>query len=548
MNKTSQKGFMALIITQFLGAFNDNAFKFVVAAFIVDLMGKQGGTIYLALSGAVFILPFILASTMGGFLADRFSKRRVIIATKMLEVVVMVLGFIALACDIIWPMLAVLFLMGLQSALFGPSKYGILPEIVPSDKLSESNGILQMWTYIAILLGQMSYGFMIHQVGPHIHYTAFYFMAIALLGLAVSVFITKVPPSGSQRDYQANILKEFAQNIIRIKKQDQSIFMSMLGLAYFGFLGGLFQPNVLLYARKILMIDHLQTGLIVGAMTVGLGLGCFLAGKLSDQKIELGLVPLGSIGLSLFSLILGTFQRYDPMILLMMFCLGMSCGFFIVPLNTLIQQQSPAQERGQILATNNMLSFSAILAGSIALFVLRDWVRLNAAQIFIATGIATMAGTFYITRQVPYAFIRFLIWTLTHTLYRIKVIDRDNLPQQGGALLTPNHMSYLDAVILVVTSQRPIRFMVHREIYNIWWLKPILKTAQAIPVDGKDKPKEIIRSLRLAKDRLSAGELVCVFPEGQLSRTGNMLKFRQGIEVIMKGVEVPIIPVHIDRI
>ncbi len=548
INQHNTKGFRALLTTQFLGAFNDNAFKFVIAAFIVDLMDQAGGgTGYLALSGVVFVLPFLLFSTLGGYLADRFSKQKIIVGTKIFELMVMAVGFWALLSGHIGPMLVVLFFMGLQSSLFGPSKYGILPEMLDDKELSEGNGLLQMWTYVAVLLGQMSYGFIMQVTQPHYYRAAFIFMAISVCGILASLFVTKVKPSGSVRRHQMNVFKEVYQNIQWIKK-DRGIFLSIIGLMYFGFLGGLFQPNVLLFARKILHVSHLQTGLLISCMTIGLGLGCMVAGKLSDRKVELGLVPMGAIGLSVFSIGLGVVANSYVLSLIDIFLLGLSCGFYIVPLNTLIQQRSPKENRGQILATNSVLSFCAILIGSLFLYVLRDIVHLNAAQIFIFTGLLTIVGTGYITSLLPYALIRFIIWMITHTIYRIKSVNRQNVPEQGGALLVSNHVAYIDAVMMIVTVPRTIRFMVYREIYYIKWLNPLFRLAGAIPVAGIDRPKEIMKAIHTAREAIAQGELVCIFPEGQLTRTGNMLKFNRGMEKIMKGLDCPIIPVHLDRV
>ncbi|MCA9409202.1 MAG: MFS transporter [Candidatus Omnitrophica bacterium] len=546
--KTNGKGFRALLTTQFLGAFNDNAFKFVIAALIIDSIDQSSGeTLFLALSGAVFILPFIVFSTLAGFLADRFSKRRVIIGAKILELVVMGAGLAALISGHIVPMLVVLFFMGLQSALLSPSKYGILPEILNDQELSEGNGQIQMWTYVAILLGQTCYGFIMHYTSPHPYKAAYVFIAVSILGIFTSLFITKVKPSGSVRPLEINVFKEIAANIQWIK-QDRSIFLSIIGLMYFGFLGGLFQPNVLLYARQLLQINHLQTGFLISSMTVGIGLGCILAGKLSDKKVELGLVPLGSIGLSFFAILMGFSAHSFVMAVSVIFLLGLSCGFYIVPLNTLIQQGSPRDRRGQVLATNTFLSFTAILTGSLFLYVLRDIFHLNAAQIFIFIGCLTIGGTIYITSLLPYAFVRFLIWMFTHSIYKIRTRGLENVPEKGGALLVCNHISYIDALMLVVTVQRPIRFMVYKNIYEMKTFNPILRLAKAIPISGKDNPKELIRSINRAKQALRDGELVCIFPEGQLTRTGNMLKFNRGMERIMQGVSVPIVPVNLDRV
>ncbi|VAX34789.1 Lysophospholipid transporter LplT / 2-acylglycerophosphoethanolamine acyltransferase / Acyl-[acyl-carrier-protein] synthetase [hydrothermal vent metagenome] len=545
--KSNDKGFKALLATQFLGAFNDNAFKFVIAALVVDMMDTTGnGTLYLALSGAVFILPFLLFSTFAGYLADKLSKQKIIVFTKVLEFFVMAIGFYALVQNNILAMLIVLFFMGLQSALFGPSKYGILPEILSNKELPNGNGIIQMWTYVAVLLGQTSYGALMDYTNPFYYKAAYVFMSVSLLGILTSLFITKVKPSGGNRPFRLNIVGDIISNIKWIKK-DKAIFLSMIGLAYFGFLGGVFQPNILLYARKVMGIEHIQTGFLISALTVGLGLGCFLAGRLSDQKVELGLVPLGAMGLSIFSVLLGFTSHSYLLALGVMFLLGFSCGFYIVPLNTLIQQKSPPDRRGQVLATSNVLTFLAILFGSIFLYVLRDFVHLNAAQIFVVTGVLTIAATLYTFSILPYAFVRFVMWMLTHTVYRIKVLNRNNVPEKGGALLVSNHVSYIDALMLIVTIARPIRFMVFKEIYDIKWLNPLFRLGNAIPISGKENPKDVIKSLHTARDAIRNGELVCIYAEGELSRTGNMLKFNRGLEKIMKGLDNPIIPVHLDR-
>jgi len=233
-----KNGFNALLTTQFLGAFNDNAFKFVIAALTVDMVEQTGGTFYLALSGAVFILPFLLFSTFAGYLADRFSKQKIIVGTKCLELIVMIIGLFALINGNIWPMLIVLFFMGLQSTFFSPSKYGILPEILTDEEMSEGNGAIQMWTYVAILLGQCSYGFLMYFTAPHTYQASYFFIAVSILGIISSLFVKKVPAAGSNREVQFNVIKEVFTNIQWIKEK-RAIFLSMIGLAYFGFLGGI---------------------------------------------------------------------------------------------------------------------------------------------------------------------------------------------------------------------------------------------------------------------------------------------------------------------
>lgn len=539
------RGFKALMATQFLGALNDNAFKFFITAIIVDKIDQ--GTLYLALCGAVFILPFLLFSTFAGFLADRYSKKKIIVLLKGLEIIVMGIGFWALLKGNIIPILIVLFFMGLQSALFSPSKYGILPEILEENKLSDGNGIIQMWTYVAILIGQSSAGFLMQWADPHLYKAAYIFIVISAVGLFTSFFVTNVPAADRTRKPQANFIKELFHNLKWIR-QDKAVFLSMIGLMYFGFLAGLFQPNVWLYARKVMGIDYIQSGFLIAAFTLGIGLGCRLAGKLSSDKVELGLVPLGSIGLSCFSIMMGFVHTSYAVTLMTIFMLGISSGFYMIPLNALIQLNSPRDRMGRAMATNTFLSFFGIMIGSLFIYILRDLFHLDAAQIFIVIGVLTISGTAYTIRILPYAFVRFIIWLLTHTVYRIKSFDRHFVPERGGGLLVCNHVSYIDAVLLVVTLQRPVRFLMYRNIYNIKILKPIFKLAGAIPISYTDGPKEIIKSLTEATDALKNGELVCIFPEGQLTRTGNMLRFNRGLERIVADTDCPIIPVHLDRV
>lgn len=542
------KGFKALMVSQFMGALNDNAFKFFISAIIIEKFDQsQGGTFYLALCGVVFILPFLLFSTFAGYLADRFSKKNIIVLVKAVELIVMGIGFWALLNGNIGPILTVLFFMGLHSALFSPSKYGILPEILEENKLSNGNGIIQMWTYVAILIGQASSGFMMQWTKPHYHHAAYIFIGISVIGLIASFYVTKVPVADKTRKFEVNFFKELIENL-RWIKQDKAIFLAMIGLMYFGFLAGLFQPNVLLYARKVMGVDYVRTGFLIAAFTMGIGLGCRLAGKMSSDKVELGLVPLGSIGLSCFAIMMGFVHSSYPATIITIFLLGISSGFYMLPLNALIQTNSPKDRLGKTLATNSFLSFSGILVGSLFIYILRDLVHLDAAQIFMLIGLLTISGTIYTIRILPYAFVRFIIWLLAHTVYKIKTFYPHYVPERGGALLVCNHVSYIDAVLLVVTLQRPIRFLMYRNIYNIKMLKPIFKLAGAIPISYTDGPKEILKALNEATAALKNGELVCIFPEGQLTRTGNMLRFNRGLERIVADTDCPIVPVHLDRV
>ncbi len=551
MDKTPHQtryGFRALLVTQFLGAFNDNVIKFVIAMIAVDsLLGKSEAEKFLALIGGVFIIPFLLFSTYAGYLADRFSKQKILVVVKAAEILIMTLGLLAFLSSKMYSLLIILFLMGIHSAFFSPAKYGILPEILEEKRLSEGNGLLQMWTYTAIIMGQVVSGPLIHFTKPHYYKIAFFCIGVASLGFLTSLWVTKVKPAGSKRSLEWNFLRELFSNIIWIKK-DRPIFLSIVGLMYFGFLGGLFQLNILLYAKKMMALGEIAMSVLTTILSLGIGVGGVLAGKLSDKKIEFGLVPLGAMGLTCFSFLLGFVYHSFIGVAMCLFVLGISSGFYIIPLNSYIQQQSPSDRRGQVIATNNFLSFVAILLGSGSIYLLGDLLHLNPAKIFMVVGLVTLLGTSYICSLLPYSLVRFLIWILTHTIYKIKVVGSENIPPKTGALLVSNHVAYIDALLILVSIQRPIRFVIHRDIFNIKILNPLFRLAKVIPIAGNDNPKVVIKSLNTAKEALRSGELVCIFAEGHLTRTGNMLQFKKGLEVIMKDVDSPIIPVHLDRV
>jgi len=545
------RGFLALQATQFLERLNDSAFRVIVIFIAIDYFSSIGDgentSLYVALSGAVFILPFILFSTYAGYLADKISKKTILVAAKASEIFLMAASFFTLLHLNIWGLLAILFLLGVHTAFFNPAKFAILPEIIEPDELSEANGRVQMLTYMASILGQAGGGYLLHLFGQNLHNAAFVLIAVALIGSITSLFITKVPAAGSKRPMQWNVLKEVFENTRFIHSQ-RAIFLATMGTVYFAFLAGIFQPNILLYARNLMGVDHFFASLLLVSVSLGIGIGSFMAGKFSDQKIELGLVPLGAIGMSFLLILLGFSYVSYLSTFLILFFLGMASGFYIVPLSTLIQYESAAHARGRIIATGGFYGYSAILLASVSIYIFGKVLKIDPAQSFLLIGVVTILGTIYVCRLLPYALFRLIIWLLAHTIYKIRAIDRHHIPAKGGGLLVSNHVAFVDAVLIVVTVQRPIRFVISREVYSNSFFRFLFKIGRAIPVDKNDNPKEIVRALNTAKEALKNGELVCIFPEGQLTRTGNLLKFNSGVEHIMKGVDCPIIPINLDRI
>ncbi|MDD4202295.1 MAG: acyl-[ACP]--phospholipid O-acyltransferase [Candidatus Omnitrophica bacterium] len=543
-----KKGFLALVVTQFLGAFNDNAFKLVISFLAINvLMGQEKGTEYVSLAGIVFILPFLMFSTFAGYLADKYSKQKIVIYTKIMELVIMILGYFAIVSQNTLGIYTVLFLMGAQSAFFSPAKFGMMPELLTEEEISEGNGAMQMWSYIAIIIGTAFGGYIFFQLKDVAYKTTYIFMGIAVLGIISSLFVTKGKPASSQRKMELNIIKELISNMKHIRL-DRGVFLSIVGLTYFGLFGGLFQLNILLYASKIMQVNEMHTGILLTVTGLGMGIGSFMAGKLSEHKVEYGLVPLGGLGLSLTSILLGFTYGSFLFTNIVLFFLGVSCGFFIVPLNALIQIRTPEDRRGQALATMNFFSFGAILFASGLLYICREWININSAQIFLCTGIFSIGITLYVFKVMPEAFVRLINWILAHTLYKVKVVGENNIPKEGGALLVCNHVSYADPILVLSSVKRPIRFLVFKPIYNNPIIKPFCKALNAIPVSFLDGPKAILKSLQIAKEAIQNGELVCIFAEGGLTRTGNMLPFNKGFEYIMNDLNAPIIPMNLDRI
>ena len=455
MNSQKNKfGFSALVATQFLDAFNDNAFKLLASLCAVMLMAQNhSGSSQLSLVTTIFILPFLLFSTYAGYLADRFNKRGVIIIVKIAEVLIMALGFFVLSDSNMLAMYIILFLMGVQSTFLGPAKYGVMPEILSDEQLSEGNGAMQMWTYIAIILGASCGGYLFYIFKNRIQMAALVFMCISITAVVTSLFIPKTKTQPIDRKPEWNFVSELIRNI-KVIRADRAIHFSVLGLVYFSFFGGIFQMNILVYSKELLHMSELYTGLILGMVALGLGVGSMLAGKLSEHKVEFGLVPIGCLGLSLFSATLGLTHSSLYKSLVSLFALGVTSGFYIVPLNALVQQRSPENKRGMILSTLNFLSFSALLLSSAFLYFLSTTLKMNPATVFVVMGILTLAVSIPVFRILPEAFIRLINWIMIHTLYKVKKVGISNIPKAGGALLVCNHISYADPVIVLASMQR----------------------------------------------------------------------------------------------
>jgi acyl-[acyl-carrier-protein]-phospholipid O-acyltransferase/long-chain-fatty-acid--[acyl-carrier-protein] ligase len=542
------KGFWSLIVTQFEGAFNDNALQGLVTFIGLDMaisIGLKHALVPLAT--ALLSVPFILFSMTGGYLADRFSKRTVTIGVKLLEIGIMTFATVGIWQRNLWMGLAAIFLMGVHSAIFGPSKYGLLPELLPERRLSWGNGILELGTFLAIILGTAAAGQLFDWFRGRETWAGCVLVGLALAGFGFSLGITRVPAADPGRPFSANVFGDLWRQI-RFMQRDRVLWLACLGNTYFWFLGVLVKQGVFDYGASVLKLGGATTARLTAALGVGIGLGSFAAGYLSGGKIEYGLVPLGSLGLCAFAALLAEPSLSVTHILLILIALGFSGGFFIVPISAILQHRPARETKGVVLAAANLLSAVGMFLAAGAYWAMTEGLHLGPRGVFMVGGALSLGACVYVVWLLPDSLLRFVLWLLTRTLYRIRVEGRENIPSKGGALFVSNHLSLIDALLLAASTDRQVRFIIYKGIYELPWIKPIARLMRAIPISAELRPREMLLALRTAAEAIQAGEVVCIFAEGQITRIGQMLPFRRGFERIMEHVDAPIIPVALDGV
>jgi acyl-[acyl-carrier-protein]-phospholipid O-acyltransferase/long-chain-fatty-acid--[acyl-carrier-protein] ligase len=542
-----------LLAAQFLGAFNDNAWKIIVALLAmraIRITVPTGPALDAAsqsettLAYVAFTLPLLLVSIPAGYLTDRYSKRSVIVAMKAVEVVLMGAGTALLLLNPAarWPLLVVLGLMGAQSALFSPAKYGILPDLVPHEQLTDGNARLETWTFLAIIAGSALGGWLLAVAGQSAWIAGGVLFVLAVLGLAAALRIPRVAPSRADIAFVSG-LKSAAAAILG----DRALLLAVLGAAYFWTVASLLGQDVLVYIKSALLVSDAYAGIPLALFGLGVAGGAILASRLSNANVEIGLIPLGAVGLGVFTLILAALAPAFPGLLVLMTLLGVASGLLIVPLDSLIQWRAPRDLRGSVIALANILIFGGVLLGSLLAEALSR-LGFGARAILTAVSLVTLAGTVWALRVLPQALLRLVLVLLTHTFYRLQVVGRSNVPAEGGALLVPNHVSFVDGLMVLASLDRRVRFVVEGEYFQSALVGPALRALGAIPIASTGGPRVILRALRDAGECLDRGEIVCIFAEGQITRTGMMNAFRRGLERLIKGRNAAIIPVHLDRL
>src|SRR6202158_1088932 len=541
-------GFWSLIATQFQGAFNDNGLKFFV---IYLILGQNPTTAQkdfgVFLIGNLFAIRFLLFSMTGGFLADRHSKRSVTIGTKLFEIAAMLFAIFAFYQGNPYLAYIVIFLASTQAALFGPSKYGLLPELLPAELLSWGNGVLELTTFVAIISGTVAGSFLAQHFQGSPATAGMIYGACSLLGLGASFLITRVPASDPRKKIRFNIFGDLGAQW-RLVRPDRALKLAIIGNTYFWFLGALLQFVIVFYGQEIMHLNETRGSYLQAALAIGIGVGSLAAGYLSGGKIEYGLIPLGGIGMTIFGFLVSRNGLRILAVRTGLGRLGFFGGFYAVPLNALIQHRPTAEQKGGVIAAANLLSFLGVFLASGLYFIFASVAHLQPNQIFLAGAVMTLGATFYAVFLLPDSLLRLALWMLTHSLYRIRVEGRDNIPERGGALFVANHMSWVDALLLIASTDRSIRFLMYEPIYRHPVIHPFARAMGCIPISSEQRPRDLVHSLRTAAGAIEAGDIVCIFAEGQMTRIGQMLPFRRGFERIMKGVEAPIIPVSLENV
>ncbi len=538
------RGFIALNVSQFCGALNDNVFKVLAILFMIHLHGAASAATISAVAALVFIAPFLLFSAAAGVLADRLSKRNILVFCKVLEVAAMA-GAVAsflLRCE--WGLYAVLFLIGTHSALFSPSKYGIVPELVAREQLSRANSLLVMATFLAVVFGSAVAPFLVDVTGGNYTLAQSICVATAAVGLLAAAMVGRTPPAGSDKRITPMFVRDIWRTLWSIRG-DRYLLQAVLASAYFTMLGAYMQLNLIPYGMQRLGLTETQSGYLFFLASIGIASGALLSGRLSGRNIEFGIVPLGATILALGALALkwlpASVWYAGPAV----FGAGVGAGLFIVPVDSFIQSQAPKQQRGEILAASSFLSWIGALAASglVLMTVKLGW---SAASGFLLMAALTLVLLVVTVEVLPDFLLRFVLLVVMRLAYRIRILGAANVPTDGAAVLVCNHVSHLDALLLVATQQRRLRFIVESSMYARW---PRLNWAfnlfGCLPVDAKSSPKHLAQSLEAVRAALAEGYMVCLFAEGTMTRTGHLREFRRGFAYLVKETNYPVIPVYI---
>ena len=557
-----ERRFLPFFITQFLGAFNDNVFKNALIILITFQAVDPAQSNFLNnLSAGIFILPFFLFSATAGQLADKYEKSHLMRWIKLLEIIIMLGAAVAFIMGSLPLLIGLLFLMGWQSTLFGPVKYSILPQHLRPEELVGGNGWVEMGTNMAILLGILLGSILItFQQGAY--WVAGAVVVLAVLGYLSSLAIPTAPPAAPDLKINWNPFSE-TWRILRFTHGNFAVFQSVLGISWFWFLGSVYITQLPNFIKLSLGGSEHVITLLLMLFAIGIGVGSLLCERMSGRRVELGLVPFGSIGLTVFGVdlffatpatppsdgeLLGVLafltQSGSWRVMLDVILIGMFGGFFIVPLYALVQQRSDPSHLSRVIAGNNILNALFMVLSAILAVLFLGKLGFTIPQFLLLAALFNAAVAIYIFGLMPEFLMRFIVWILINIGYRLRTQGLEHIPDEGPAVVVCNHVSYMDALVVIGCCRRPIRFVMDHHIFNIPLLSFVFRTAGAVPIaSARENPEILKQAYDQVARYLEAGEVVGIFPEGQLTTDGEIGAFKNGVGQIIRRTPVPVVPI-----
>ena len=558
----SERRFAPFFWTQFLGAMNDNVFKIGFTSLVTYQTARFSGVdakTAAFLISAIFILPFVLLSATSGQIADKYDKAMLTRFVKTFEIAVMLIGGTGFWLHSAPLLYLCTFLMGVHSTVFGPVKYSYLPQHLAKTELVGGNGMVEMGTFVAILIGTIIGGEAAGFVEHGAVVLACACVGIALVGRVVSMFVPATPAPQPDLQINWNPVSETWRNL-KIAHENRTVFLSLLGISWLWFVGATFLSSFFNFAKDVLSANPDVVTVLLGTFSIGIGLGSLMCERLSKRRIEIGLVPLGSIGMSVFAIDLffashalppaahllsvGEFLTMPAnwRVLADLFLLAVFGGLYSVPLYALIQSRSQPSHRARIIAANNILNSLFMIVSALMAMALTT-AGVSIPGLFLVTALLNIVVATYIYSLVPEFLLRFIAWVLVHTFYRIRLVHAERIPEEGAAVLVCNHVSYVDAIVIMAESPRPIRFVMDHHIFRSPFAGWVFRHAKAIPIaPSHEDPEMLTRAYEACARALTEGDLVCIFPEGKLTRTGDLNPFRHGVTEIIRRTPAPVVP------
>ncbi|MCH8497836.1 MAG: MFS transporter [Marinobacter sp.] len=555
----SERRFLPFFLTQFAGAFNDNLFRNALLLLVTYTAGGLMGLsvdIAVNLAALLFILPFFLFSGIAGQVADKYEKAALIRRVKLAEIGIMVLAAIGLWFGWYEVLLLLLFLMGVQSTFFGPVKYAILPQVLRDSELVGGNALVEMGTFVAILVGTLVAGVMMGSEHPQ-RLAAVGVLALAVLGYLSARQVPATAPANPELQISLRPLKE-TWNLMRLAAENHAVLLCIMAISWFWFLGAAYLTQFPSFAQGNLQGDATVVTLLLAIFTIGIALGSMACERLSGHRIELGIVPIGSLGISLFGIDLYLNMPVNPVatdwwliltdseyrrVAIDLLGIGFFGGLFIVPLYAFVQKETPPETRARVIAALNVFNALFMVVSALMGILMLGVIGISIPEFFLVLSIMNLLVAGFVYQQVPEFTLRFIIWVLSHTLYRVRHEGLQQIPEQGPVLLVCNHVSYMDALVIAGAVKRPVRFVMDYRIFKTPVMGGFFRLAKTIPIGPRNKVPEIYdAAFERIDEELDAGHVVCIFPEGRLTTSGEVETFRNGVELILQRRPVTVVP------